>query len=138
MPLKLEQHGLILDYLEVRLVLQPTQLLFYHKPLLREFFLPALQPDHSIQRIPPLWCANFKRFLSSYVSSTFLKCIRFCSDYLGFVIGVVNLLRGLLIHGVSLAQLLALFKRFCIQHSIPMRFYEYVQPLLRNSDLYPP
>ena len=138
MPLKLEQHGLILDSLEVRLILQPHQLLFYHKPLLREFFLPALQPDTSIQRLPPLWCANFKRFLSTYVSNTLLKCVRFCSDYLGFVIGVVNLIRDLHIHGVSLAQLLALFKQFCVRHYIPMRLFEYVQPLLQNSDLFPP
>jgi len=141
MPLKLEQTGPVLDSLEIRLILQPQGILFYHKPLLTECFLkylPQYQVNSNICRIPPTWCANFKRFLILYVNSVLLKCVRFSSSFLGMVIGVVNLLKGLQSKGFSLTQLVYLFKQFSLRHFVPSSIFSFVNSLLSgSSDLFP-
>ena len=141
MPLKLEQQGTVLDSLELRILLQPHGLLFYHKPLLKEcflHFLPQYQVDTTICRLPPTWCANFKSFLKFYVQSVLMKCVRYGSNLFGVIIGVVNLLKGLEFQGMSITKLYFLFKLFCVRFSIPCFLFTFIGHLLKvPSDLFP-
>ena len=141
MPLKLEQQGMVLDSLELRLVMQEKGLLFYHKPLLREcflHFLPQCEVERSISRLPPVWCSNFRSFLKLYVHSVLLKCLRFGSDLFGVVIGIINLLKGLQVQGISITKLFFMFKQFCARFSVPSYLEMYIGYLLKTpSDLFP-
>jgi len=114
MPLKLEATGVVLDTLELRVTLTTGTLAYSPKPMLHDIMAPPLPPiNQSICRIPPHWCSNRKGFLSFYLPGAVLKCIRNSSNIIGMIIGLKNLIYGLMKHGFTVAKLMALLTLFC-------------------------
>ena len=108
MPLKLEQEGLILDTLEMRIHIIGEEIGYGSKPLLSDQIGCTI--DGSIQRIPPLWCEKRKLFLNYYLPSAFLKCIRYSSNFLAFILSMENLVMDLLAHAFLLGHILSILK----------------------------
>ena len=136
MPLKLEQAGKTIDTLEMRVSLLDGNFGYASKPLLMDTIGHTI--DGSIQRVPPLWCVNRKRFLNYYVPSSFLKCIRYSSNFLDFLIGVENLVLGLRDFGFLLGDILAVIQHFFQIKCACMNLFVFISHLLRvRSDLKP-
>ena len=136
MPLKLEQSGCSIDTLEMRIAIIDGQFQYSSKPLLADQVGHTI--DGTVQRVPPLWCEKRSRFLGYYVPSAFLKCVRYSSNFTGFLIGVENLVQGLLGQNFALGSLLAVIKHVILVKALPYSLFQFLSHLLRlRLDMYP-
>ena len=135
MPLKLEQKGCFLDTLEMRVTIIGT-FEYSVKPLLQDQIGHTI--DGTIKRIPPLWCEKRSRFLNYYLPSALLKCIRYSSNFLNFMLSVENLVLGLLDHAFTLHTLIAILRHIFHVKELPMSLFYYLSHLLQlRLDLLP-
>ena len=121
MPLKLEQAGIKLDTLEMRVMSLPSGISFQLKPLMYDVLNMPI--DHSIMRIPPLHSPSRTHFLPIYVPAILLKCVRYASSVDMFFIGARNMILGLLQSGFSLSQLRTLCLRTFVRHYESFQHY---------------
>ena len=128
MPMKLEQSGCTIDTLEMRISLVGGTLSYSSKPLLWDQAGNSI--DGTIRRIPPIWCEKRSIFLNYYLPSAFLKCVRYSSNYLSFLLGTENLVLGLLAHGFTLASLLAILRRIFYMRHFPPALFQYLSHIL--------
>ena len=128
MPLKLEQSGCCIDTLEMRVSIIGGCFSYASKPLLADQIGASI--DGSIQRIPPVWCAKRPLFLNYYVPSVVMKCIRYSSNFLDFMISLENLSQGLLEHGFLLCQILAIIQQVFKVKAFSHHLFTFISYLL--------
>ena len=138
-PLKLEQEGLVLNTLELRVTLCSGCIAYSHRSLLSDCMSPPLPVvDSSIQRVPPRWCARYHAFLHYYLPGAILKCIRYSSNLCSMLISFRNLISGLILHGYSLTTLLTFLLQYYRRKNFPGQLFHYVCGYLQlHLDLYP-
>ena len=136
MPLKLEQSGCSIDTLEMRVSIIGDHFSYASKPLLADQVGFAI--DGTIKRVPPLWCARRSLYLNYYVPSAFLKCVRYSSNFVDFMISVENLVMWLLEQDFLIGTILAILRHFFQVRGLAISLFTYLSYLLRKRlDLNP-